>query len=129
LAQIAARTGCGLLLDVNNVYVSAVNQATDPMDYLRNFPLDAVGEIHLGGHEADEADYGAPLLIDSHSRAVADAVWQLYTRTIDLAGPKPTLIEWDNDVPDWHVLQSQATLAKQILACARPVQSAESAAA
>lgn len=119
LAEIVRRTGCGLLLDVNNVYVSAVNQASDPLDYLRAFPLEAVGEIHLGGHETDAADYGAPLLIDSHSAAVADPVWQLYAKTIAMAGPRPTLIEWDNDVPDWNVLQAEAALAELILAPAR----------
>lgn len=129
LAQIVRRTGCGLLLDVNNVYISSVNQATDPYDYLHSFPLHAVGEIHLGGHETDAGDHGAPLLIDSHSRAVADAVWKLYTHTIHLAGAKPTLIEWDNDVPDWPVLQSEATLVEQILAPARAGQSAQGAAA
>jgi hypothetical protein len=116
LAQIAARTGCGLLLDVNNIYVSAINQNTDPMAYLRAFPLHRVGEIHLGGHEADLADYDAPLLIDSHSRPVADPVWQLYARAIALGGAKPTLIEWDNDVPDWATLLAEAALAQKILA-------------
>ena len=116
LAQIAARTGCGLLLDVNNIYVSAVNQNTDPAAYLRAFPLHHVGEIHLGGHEADVGDYDAPLLIDSHSRPVASPVWQLYAQAIALGGAKPTLIEWDNDVPDWAALQAEAALADAILA-------------
>ena len=129
LTQIVRRTGCGLLLDVNNVYISSVNQATDPYDYLHSFLLHAVGEIHLGGHEADAGDHGAPLLIDSHSRTVADAVWQLYRHTIHLTGAKPTLIEWDNDVTDWPVLQSEATLVEHILAPARAVQSAQGAAA
>lgn len=116
LAQIAARTGCGLLLDVNNIYVSAINQNTDPAAYLRAFPLHRVGEIHLGGHEADVGDYDAPLLIDSHSRPVADPVWQLYADAIALGGARPTLIEWDNDVPDWPNLQAEAALAQKILA-------------
>jgi len=119
LAEIARRTGCGLLLDVNNVYVSAVNQNRDPVAYLRAFPLAAVGEIHLGGHEADTGDFDAPLLIDSHSRRVADQVWALYAQVIDLGGARPTLIEWDNDVPDWAVLRSEAALAEAILAPAR----------
>lgn len=119
LSQIAAKTGCGLLLDVNNVYVSAINQQTNPMDYLRAFPMQAVGEIHLGGHDEDIADYGAPLLIDSHGRDVAPPVWDLYQTTIALAGPKPTLIEWDNDVPDWPVLAAEAARATQILQVAR----------
>ena len=116
LAEIARRTGCGLLLDVNNVYVSATNQAYDPLDYIRTFPLHAVGEIHLGGHDIDADDHGQRLLIDSHGAAVVDPVWQLYAQTIALAGPKPTLIEWDNDVPDWSVLCAEAGLAAQILA-------------
>ena len=115
LAEIARRTGCGLLLDVNNVYVSATNQAYDPIDYIRSFPLHVVGEIHLGGHDEDADDNGARLLIDSHGAAVVDPVWDLYARTIALAGPKPTLIEWDNDVPDWPVLRDQAALAARIL--------------
>lgn len=119
LAQIAARTGCGLLLDVNNVFVSSVNQNTNPLAYLRAFPLHAVGEIHLGGHEADIGDFDAPLLIDSHSRAVADPVWQLFRDVIDLAGPRPTLIEWGNDVPDWSVLRAEAVSAERTLAPAR----------
>ena len=116
LAEIAKRTGCGLLLDVNNVYVSATNQAYDPLDYIRAFPLNAVGEIHLGGHDIDADDHGQPLLIDSHGAEVVDPVWQLYARTIALAGPKPTLIEWDNDVPDWPVLCAEAGRAAHILA-------------
>jgi uncharacterized protein len=116
LSEIARRTGCGLLLDVNNVYVSATNQQTDPEAYIRAFPLGLVGEIHLGGHTPDTADHGLPLLIDAHGTPVADPVWQLYAKTIALGGAKPTLIEWDNDVPDWPVLAAEAALAAQILA-------------
>jgi uncharacterized protein len=115
LSEIARRTGCGLLLDVNNVFVSATNQATDPIAYIQSFPLHAVGEIHLGGHDVDADDHGAPLLIDSHGAAVVDPVWQLYAQTIALSGPKPTLIEWDNDVPAWDVLVAEAALAAAVL--------------
>jgi uncharacterized protein len=115
LAEIARRTGCGLLLDVNNVFVSATNQATDPLTYIQAFPLHAVGEIHLGGHDVDADDHGAPLLIDSHGAAVVDPVWALYAQTIALSGPKPTLIEWDNDVPDWPVLVAEALRAAAVL--------------
>lgn len=118
LRQIARRTGCGLLLDVNNVHVSAVNQGLSAQDYIRDFPLDLVGEIHLGGHEADQGDHGEALLIDSHSRPVADPVWALYADVITKSGPRPTLIEWDNDVPDWEVLCAEAGLAGAILAAA-----------
>lgn len=115
LAEIARRTGCGLLLDVNNVFVSATNQATDPLSYITAFPLHAVGEIHLGGHDVDADDHGAPLLIDSHGAPVVDPVWQLYAQTIALSGPKPTLIEWDNDVPDWPVLLAETIRAAAVL--------------
>jgi uncharacterized protein len=115
LDQIARTTGCGLLLDVNNVHVSAVNQGTDAAAYLHAFPLHRVGEIHLGGHHADADEHGAPLLIDSHSAEVADPVWQLYAETIAAGGARPTLIEWDNDVPDWPVLAAEAARAERIL--------------
>jgi uncharacterized protein (UPF0276 family) len=115
LTEIGRRTGCGLLLDVNNVHISAVNQASSAQDYLRSFPFDLVGEIHLGGHVADLDDHGAPLLIDSHSMPVAVPVWALYAEVIALGGPKPTLIEWDNDVPDWSALVDEAARAAAIL--------------
>lgn len=115
LAEIARRTGCGLLLDVNNVFVSAVNQQTDPRAYIDAFPMEAVGELHLGGHDADSDDHGAPLLIDSHGAKVADPVWSLYAHTLDRAGPRPTLIEWDTDVPDWPVLTAEAARAARLL--------------
>jgi hypothetical protein len=115
LREIARRTGCGLLLDVNNVFVSATNLDTDPIAYIDDFPLDHVGEIHLGGHDEDEDDHGAPLLIDSHGREVADPVWTLYDYVIAKGGARPTLIEWDNDVPDWPTLEAEAQRAQAIL--------------
>ena len=115
LAQIAQRTGCGLLLDVNNVYVSGTNQHYDPVAYLDAFPLSHVGEIHLGGHDEDFDDQGRRLLIDSHGAEVVDPVWALYAHVIAKAGPRPTLIEWDNDVPDWPVLMAEAARAARIL--------------
>lgn len=115
LSEIASRTGCGLLLDVNNVYVSCTNRQTDPCDYIDRFPLHLVGEIHLGGHDEDTDDAGAPLLIDAHGSEVVDPVWQLYDHTIRKGGPRPTLIEWDNDVPDWPVLAEEAMRAARIL--------------
>jgi uncharacterized protein (UPF0276 family) len=115
LAEIARRTGCGLLLDVNNVFVSSTNRQSDPHAYIDRFPHHLVGEIHLGGHDEDRDDAGAPLLIDSHARAVVDPVWALYGRTIQKGGAKPTLIEWDNDVPDWPVLAAEADRAARML--------------
>ncbi|MBL9051823.1 MAG: DUF692 domain-containing protein [Tabrizicola sp.] len=115
LTEVARRTGCGLLLDINNVYVSGTNQNYDPVDYLDAFPLQLVGEVHLGGHDEDRDDQGRRLLIDSHGAEVVDPVWALYARVIHRAGPLPTLIEWDNDVPDWPVLAAEASRAAAIL--------------
>ena len=108
LQELSLRTGCGLLLDVNNVFISATNLGTSPQAYIDAFPTDAVGEIHLGGHDDDADETGAPLLIDSHGRAVAGPVWALLDYTLARSGPKPVLIEWDNDVPDWPELASEA---------------------
>jgi uncharacterized protein (UPF0276 family) len=115
LAEVAAHTGCGLLLDVNNVFVSSRNHGTDPDAYLATFPLDLVHQIHLGGHDVQADDTGAPLLIDAHGSPVADPVWALYGCVISRTGPLPTLIEWDNDVPDWPVLAAEARAADAIL--------------
>ena len=116
LSEIARRTGCGLLLDVNNVFVSATNQGWDPVAYVDAFPLDRVGEIHLGGHDEDEDEHGAPLLIDSHGREVVDPVWALYAHTLARGGARPTLIEWDNNVPDFPALEAEAVRAETLLA-------------
>uniref|UniRef100_UPI004048C566 MNIO family bufferin maturase n=1 Tax=Yoonia sp. TaxID=2212373 RepID=UPI004048C566 len=116
LAEIVKRTGCGLLLDINNVFVSATNLQTSPQTYIDAFPLHAVGEMHLGGHDEDEDETGAPLLIDSHGKAVVDPVWALLDYTLAKSGPKPLLIEWDNDVPDWPVLAAEVTRADAALA-------------
>ena len=115
LAELSRRTGCGLLLDINNVFVSATNHGTPPLAYLDRFPLDRVREIHLGGHDEDTDDAGAPLLIDSHRLPVAGEVWTLYRQVIARTGAIPTLIEWDNDVPDWPTLRAEAIAAQQIL--------------
>lgn len=116
LRTVAARTGCGLLLDVNNVFVSCTNHRTDPRAWLAAFPLELVGEIHLGGH-AEEALPSGPLLIDAHGTPVADPVWALFAEVIAKAGPIPTLVEWDNDVPEWPVLLAEAARAQGILDC------------
>ncbi|MDJ1008812.1 MAG: DUF692 domain-containing protein [Paracoccaceae bacterium] len=120
LSALTRRTGCGLLLDVNNVFVSATNQQTDATSYIDAFPLHTVGEIHLGGHSEDADDHGAPLLIDSHDAPVVDPVWALYAHTIARGGRKPTLIEWDSDLPDWPVLRAEAERAHGVLEGVRP---------
>ncbi len=116
LKEIVARTGCGLLLDVNNVMVSAVNQGFVPEDYIDAFPMEAVGEIHLAGHSEDKDAEGARLLIDAHDRQVDSAVWTHYAHTLSLSGAKPSLIEWDNAVPDWPLLFAEAQAAERVLA-------------
>ena len=115
LAELSRRTGCGLLLDVNNVFVSATNLGYAPQGYIDAYPLDKVGEIHLGGHDEDIDDHGAQLLIDSHGREVVDPVWALLDHTLDRCGPKPVLVEWDTDVPDWPVLEAEAGRAATAL--------------
>ncbi|MEM7240965.1 MAG: DUF692 domain-containing protein [Pseudomonadota bacterium] len=115
IARIVENTGCGLLLDVNNVFISATNQGYSARGYIDAYPLDHIGELHLGGHEEDTDDDGDTLLIDSHSRAVVDPVWALYDYVLSKTGPRPTLIEWDNDIPDWSVLAHDAHAAKAIM--------------
>lgn len=115
MAELARRSGCGLLLDVNNVFVSATNHGYDPRDYVDAYPLPLVREIHLGGHAEDRDDAGLPLLIDAHDREVAPDVWGLYRHVLSIAGPLPSLIEWDNDVPEWPALAAEAARADAIL--------------
>lgn len=115
LSEIAHRTGCGLLLDVNNVFVAAINHKIDPHAYIARFPLDKVREIHLSGHSETVDELGAPLLIDSHDTPVKDPVWALYESVIAQAGPIASLIEWDNDVPEWSMLLSEAQAAQHIM--------------
>lgn len=116
LREIVKQTGCALLLDINNVYVSATNHNYSPAQYLADFPLTHVKEIHLAGHATEEDETGASLLIDAHDREVSDAVWSIYEDVIERIGPVPTLIEWDNDVPPWTVLKDEANKADVILA-------------
>ena len=115
LGELVRRTGCGLLLDVNNVFVSATNHGYSALGYLADFPIEHVGEIHLAGHAGQTDDEGDLLLIDSHDGPVADAVWKLYDIVIGRSGSIPTLIEWDSDIPDWPILKAEATAAQTIL--------------
>ena len=115
IGALVRRTGCGLLLDVNNVFVSATNHGYSALDYLSDFPLEHVGEIHLAGHAEQADDEGDLLLIDSHDGPVADAVWKLFEIVIGQAGPIPTLVEWDSAIPDWPLLKAEAAAAQAIL--------------
>ena len=115
LDEVSKRTGCGLLLDVNNIFVSATNLQLDPRAYVDAFPLNKVGEIHLGGHDEDHDDHGAPLLIDSHGCEVADPVWALLDYTLERSGPRPVLVEWDDNIPPWPALADEAKRAAQAL--------------
>jgi uncharacterized protein (UPF0276 family) len=116
IAEIVKHTGCGLLLDVNNVYVACVNHHRDPRAYIEALPRDAVGQIHLAGFARDTDAAGDPLLIDSHGSPVAQAVWDLYAFALERLGPTPTLIERDNDIPAFPVLLAEAHQAEGVMA-------------
>lgn len=107
IAQLARRAGCGVLLDVNNLYVNQVNHGTDAQDAMRSVPVDCVEEIHLAGHFV-----GEHCLVDTHGDRVADPVWRLYEEALRRFGPAPTLIEWDTDVPELEVLIGEAAKAR-----------------
>lgn len=115
IAEVVRRTGCGLLLDVNNVHIASINQEWNPFDYIDSYPLVHVQEIHLAGFTRESDEKGRPLLIDTHNRPVDDLVWTLYEHAIKRIGPIPTLIEWDADVPSWAELQSEAERAETIM--------------
>jgi uncharacterized protein len=115
IRAIAARTGCGLLLDVSNVLVSATNHGFDPLAYLAAFPLSDVEEIHLAGFSESADDAGHPLLIDAHDSPVREETWALFRNVLSRRGAVPTLIEWDNDVPEWSVLLREARRANAAL--------------
>ncbi len=115
LHAVAQRTGCGLLLDVNNVHVSAINHGFDAAAYIDSFPMQHVGEFHLAGFAEDRDSNGAPLLIDGHGCAVGDVVWELYRRALTRCHA-PTLIEWDNNVPTFPVLAAEVERARRLMA-------------
>lgn len=114
IAEVVMRTGCGLLLDVNNVYVSCHNNHHDPLGYLAALPLTAVRQIHLAGHAQERFADGGSLLIDHHGAPVAPPVWELYAQTLARTGPVATLIEWDTDVPAYATLRAQAWHADRV---------------
>jgi uncharacterized protein (UPF0276 family) len=113
LGELALRTGCGVLLDVNNIYVSATNHGFDARRYLDAIPVHAVGEIHLAGFTRRDTDLGE-VLIDTHSRPVDDAVWALYAYSLRRLGPVPTLVEWDTDLPPLATLVAEAKSAERL---------------
>jgi uncharacterized protein len=121
LTELVHRTGCQLLCDVSNVYLSAHNMGYDPYAYIEGLPAEAIGELHLGGFtpEDDEANPGAELLVDTHATVVAEPSWGLYAHAVRRFGPKPTLIEWDNDLPPLTSLLGQAARADHVAASAR----------
>ncbi len=114
LKELIRVTGCGLLVDVNNVHISAQNLGFDPGSYLDAVPAEAVGEIHLAGHAEDET-WGPDLLIDTHGAPVDEPVWALYERLIDRIGPRPTLIERDENIPDFAELMAERNRANDLL--------------
>ena len=120
IADVVRRTGCGLLLDVNNVYVASTNQQWDPIAYIDAYPLAHVQEIHLAGYTREADDKGRPLLIDTHDRPVDEIVWDLFAHTVGRIGPIPTLIEWDADVPAWRTLKQEAERAEAIMLVVQP---------
>lgn len=115
ICNVVKRTGCGLLLDVNNVYVSARNCDYSAFDYIQALPLSDVGEIHLAGHAIDSSVASEPLLIDAHDRSVCDGVWELFAKVLATTGARPTLIEWDTDVPEWAVFLIEMNKADHFL--------------
>lgn len=119
LTEMVKTTGCGLLLDINNVHVSANNLKSSANAYLNALPVDAIGEIYLAGHGADP-EWGEALLIDNHAAPVSETVWDLYVRTIARIGPRPTLIERDDDIPAFDVLMAERDRAAELMGSIAP---------
>ncbi|WP_417451586.1 DUF692 domain-containing protein [Kordiimonas sp.] len=115
VAELVHRTGCGILLDLNNLYVSAQNHGWDTGDWLSRIQLDAVGEVHLAGHELSDDDIGHQVLIDTHGEEISGAVWFLYSEFLSAAGPRPTLIERDNNVPAIEDMLEEVALARFLM--------------
>jgi len=115
LAELARRTGCGILCDVNNICVSARNLGADPYAYFPALAAAPIGEIHLAGHAVRVLDDGQEIRIDDHGATVAPEVWALYAHALGLFGPVPTLIEWDTRIPAYSVLEAEAAQAQRLL--------------
>lgn len=111
LQEILQRTGCQLLLDINNVYVNSVNHHFNPKTFLKSIPIDRVQQIHLGGHDQQPG-----FLLDTHGQRISPQVWELFMFFMNSAGPIPTLLEWDHDIPDWHTLMEEQQKAEHYLA-------------
>lgn len=120
IAEVARRSGCGLLLDINNAHIASVNHGRNSFSYINEFPLSLVREIHLAGHTSELDERERPLLIDTHDRAIDERVWDLYIHVIDRLGPTPTLIEWDTNVPHWTTLVAEAMQAESIMTSTAP---------
>ncbi|MBL0317863.1 MAG: DUF692 domain-containing protein [Alphaproteobacteria bacterium] len=114
MAEVSQKTGCGILLDVNNIYVSSQNHGFDALTYIHYLNPAMIHEIHLAGHHVELVE-GYPLHIDTHSTHVCNDVWELYAQTLKHTGPKPTLIEWDSEIPSLSVLMDEAAKAQMIL--------------
>ncbi len=126
LCEAVQRTGCGLLVDINNIHVTANNTGSDPLAFLAALPADAVGQYHLAGHAPDANPTG--LLIDTHGAPVDEAVWQLFSSALAIIGPRPVLIERDNDLPEFGVLMAERKRANALIAATRDASSAYSVA-
>jgi uncharacterized protein (UPF0276 family) len=121
LHELCRRTGCGLLLDINNILVSAHNLGRDPEAWLDAFDPRLVGEIHVAGHAVKPDGAGGTIAIDDHGSPVGTACWTLLDRFLRRAGPTPVLVEWDSDVPDYAVLRAEAARADALIAACSPV--------
>ena len=120
LDELARRSGCGLLLDINNVVVTAHNLGLDPADWLNELPGEAITQFHLAGHSRNVLDDGSTILIDDHGSRVCREVWSLFDEVLQRFGPRPTLVEWDTDIPTLAVLFDEAARANRAVAQADP---------
>lgn len=114
LSELVRKSDCGLLLDVNNIYVSSVNHRFDPMGYLKGIPINRIGQVHLAGHSTFKNVQGQTYLVDTHDQPVCAEVWALYEELVKLTGPITTMVEWDSDIPELSTLEEELNRAKQI---------------